>query len=432
MTTASTTNDLNCINDNISLINDRLYKQTTPFGIAKTVSISTVLVPTSISGNGSQVTVTLNNQPAIPFPVSSQVTLTGVGTTTGYNGTFTISSASYTGSTAIVQWSASVIGTATTASSTIFFSGQNRVMLSDVSDIAVGRVVFGTGIAAGATVSAVNTTSRIITISSPFLNTIEANQFLYFQPNQTVLTNTVYECFNLFKRKVVASGLTGNPATDSINQMAQSFESALAASPNSEEVKIIEDPTQAIRLALITENGEVDWNKDDKNIALPLSSATQVGQTIDWIRTGEKYLIMGQNYTQKAYFSGVMRICTWLLKWQYNGTTYSQWVVVNGPGERESGFKKIEGMAIDPGQDTIELFLGNLPGVEYLIRYNRILLNNKAWKIFVIGNMENTKILRLALQEDYQDPSIDDTGNQIADNTDYAIVQFQNLVLGNL
>jgi hypothetical protein len=46
--------------------------------------------------------------------------------------------------------------------------------------------------------------------------------------------------------------------------------------------------------------------------------------------------------------------------------------------------------------------------------------------------MENTKILRLALQEDYQDPSIDDTGNQIADNTDYAIVQFQNLVLGNL
>jgi hypothetical protein len=214
--------------------------------------------------------------------------------------------------------------------------------------------------------------------------------------------------------------------------MAQSFESALAASPNSEEVKIVEDSTHAIRLALITENGEVDWNQDDKNIALPLSSGVQVGQTIDWFRTNAKYLIMAQNYTQKAYFSGVIRACTWLLKWKYNGITYSQWVVAKGPTENGTGFTKFEGVAVDKGQDTIELLLGNLTGVEYLTRYNKILLNGKPWKIFVIGNMESTNILRLSLQEDYQNSSVDDIANQIADNTDYAIVEFQNLVLGNL
>lgn len=429
--TTSTT-DLNCINDNLGLINDRLYKQTIPNGIAKTVSVSTVLIPASISGNGNQVTVTINGVNQIPFPVSSQVTLTGVGLATGYNGTFTISTASYTNSIATVVWTASVIGTATTASSSIYFSTQNKVIVSNTTGLVVGRAVDGSGITASAIVSAINTTSRLITISSPFIDTLDAGQYIYFEPNQTASTNTVYECFNLFKRKVIASGLTGNPATDSINQMAQAFETALSASPNSEEVKIVEDPTQAIKLALITENGEVNWNRDDKNVALSLSDAPQVGQTIDWIRTGEKYLVMAQNYTQKAYFSGIMRACTWLLKWRYNGVIYSQWVVIEGPNENGNGYKKFDGKMIDPGQDSVQLYLGKLPGTEYLSRYDRIILNNRPWKIFVLGNMENTKILKLALQEDQLDSTVDDTTNQITDNTDYAILEFRDLVLSNL
>ena len=429
--TGSTT-DLNCINDNLELINDRLYKQIIPNGIAKTVSVATVLIPTSISGNGSQITVTISGLNQIPFPVTSQVTITGVGTTTGYNGTYTVSTSSFTSSIATVVFTASITGTATTASSSIYFSTQNRVILSNTTGLVVGRAVEGSGITASATISAINTTSRLITISSPFIDTINAGQYLYFEPNQTASTNTVYECFNLFKRKVIASGLTGNPATDSINQMAQAFETALSASPNSEEVKVVEDPTQAIKLALITENGEVSWNKDDKNIALSLSNAPQIGQTIDWIRTGEKYLIMAQNYTQKAYFSGMMRSCTWLLKWRYNGIIYSQWVVIDGPGENGNGYRKFDGKMIDPGQDSIQLYLGKLPGTEYLSRYDRIILNNRPWKIFVLGNMENTKILKLALQEDQLDSAVDDTTNQITDNTDYAILEFRDLVLGNL
>jgi hypothetical protein len=70
--------------------------------------------------------------------------------------------------------------------------------------------------------------------------------------------------------------------------------------------------------------------------------------------------------------------------------------------------------------------------VTFFFAIFKILLNGKPWKIFVIGNMESTNILRLSLQEDYQNSSVDDIANQIADNTDYAIVEFQNLVLGNL
>lgn len=80
---------------------------------ATTIYFNTALVATSISGNGTTVTMTYPAQPAAPFAVGSTIVVTGF-VPLGYNGSYTVTSCS----TTQVQWS-----NATTAVMTIAGQG---------------------------------------------------------------------------------------------------------------------------------------------------------------------------------------------------------------------------------------------------------------------------------------------------------------------
>lgn len=267
------------------------------------------------------------------------------------------------------------------------------------------------------------------------LNSIDAR--LHKQPSPSPVnidSNTVYECLNVFKRKVVASGLTGNPGQDIIAQMQSSFESALSNSPNSEEITILEEPNTPVKFAIITENGEVDWNMNDKNIALSFSDYVKVGNTVSWTRTGDKYLIMAQNDTQKAYFSGIMRYASFLIKWSDGTNTYQQWVVVDGPGKAGGGFdlKSNIDALVDDGQHEIQVYVSRTSGSEKIKRYDRIYVNDKAWRIVAINDMEDDNFIKLFLKENYIDPERDDVENGIASNEEANVDSFKTLVLDDL
>jgi hypothetical protein len=402
----------------------RLYRQNSAAGIELTASTSTRLVPASLTGNGSSVLVTFTNQLAIPFPIGTTISLDGVGS---YSGTFSITTASITGSTATIGWSASTTASATLTSSTVKFNPENKIILSSVASLTGGMSIVGTGISSSVTIQSINTSSNLLVLSSNNLDTILAGQYLYLNRNSIVNTNTVLDCLNVFKRKVISSGLTGDPTKDSILQMQNTFEEAIAQSPNSEEVKIVEDTLQQIKLVLISES-KTGWSDDEKLLAAPLGQGFTPGKTVDWIRTDFKYLIMDQSLTQKAYFSGKIKQCTFLLKW----LEYSQWAVVTGPDEKESNFITKQGISIDPGEDGIQIFLGKSAGTPFLIRYNRIILNNRSWKIVGINDLDSQFIVKINLLEDYINVAIDDTTNSIANNQDANIGVFQTLVLGDL
>lgn len=270
-----------------------------------------------------------------------------------------------------------------------------------------------------------------------YLNLNSINARLHKQPSPSPVnidSNTAYECLNVFKRKVVASGLTGNPGQDVIAQMQSSFESALSSSPNSEEITILEEPNTPVRFAIITENGEVDWNINDKNIALSFSDYVRVGNTISWTRTGDKYLIMAQNDTQKAYFSGILRYATFLVKWTDGNEIYSQWAVVDGPGNAGGGFdmKKNIDALVDDGQHQIEIYMSRSEGLSKIKRYDRIYANDKAWRIVAINDMEDDVFVKFYLKENYIDPERDDVENGIASNEEANVNNFKALVLDDL
>jgi hypothetical protein len=141
---------------------------------------------------------------------------------------------------------------------------------------------------------------------------------------------------------------------------------------------------------------------------------------------------MTQDLTQKAYFSGTMHQCNFLLKWKDGSTIYSQYVVVNGPSEKDDGYVKRQNITIDEVDSKISIFIGKTTGTDVLKRYNRIILNGKSWEIVVINDMENSNILQISFKENFINNDIDDLVNDVADNTEENVVELQSLILNDL
>jgi hypothetical protein len=258
----------------------------------------------------------------------------------------------------------------------------------------------------------------------------------------SIVTDTSYDCLNDYRKRLLKMGFTGDPTTTFVAEMAQSFLDALANSPNTEEVFIINDtpggPTPSKQLAIITQSKEPRWDKDLKDIAMTTASGIDVGKTIDWIRPDYKYLVTAENTTQKAYFSGIMEQCSFILNWKAttsvftSSTTFSQYVVVDGPKNTDDKFTKVTNINFDEGAALVTILIGKTEAADQLARYDRIIINERAWEIVVIDNMENDKILRLALKESFIDRDADDTVNSVANNEKKAVGELRSLILQDL
>ncbi len=259
------------------------------------------------------------------------------------------------------------------------------------------------------------------------------NDRLNISSPSTVDTNTVSTCLNLYKKKVIANGLSGNNITDTKNQMEKSFISALANSPSSEEVIILDnDDGLETRLALINQESKAEWDTVKEIISMPFSSGIGIGKVVDWIRTENKYLVLSQNYAQKGYFSGEIVQCNFVLKWKIGAEEYSQWIISDKFSVKSAGFQKsVDSLMVDTGKE-MTIFIGIIEGREYPKKYERIIINDKSWRIVGVNNMENSKIIKMDLVENYIDESKDDRENGVADNTDYGKDSFSSLLESDL
>lgn len=258
----------------------------------------------------------------------------------------------------------------------------------------------------------------------------------------SIITSTSYDCLNDYRKRLLKMGFTGDPTTTLILDMEASFLDALANSPNSEEVYVLGPPTPSKQLAIITQSKTPTWDRDIKDIAMTKNSGIDVGKTIDWIRVNYKYLVTAENLAQKAYFSGIIEQCNFLLNWSETiaATTasptatiiHSQYVVVDGPKEKEDDFKKFSDLSIDEGAGTLLVLIGKTEAVKLLKRYDRIILNKQAWEIMLINDMENDNIIRFALKESFINKNLDNTTSSVANNSEPAVGELRSLILGDL
>ena len=236
--------------------------------------------------------------------------------------------------------------------------------------------------------------------------------------------NTNNEALNFYKKKLRSNGLSGDPTNKDVTLQFESFLNALNNSYNSEKVRFIIDDTNETEdqdyMGLIEEI-KSEIGIDEKMIAMDFnSSPIQVGRTIDWLRTGFRYLVLARDFNTKGYFSGKMRRANYLVRWTDDlGNVYEQWAVVTGPNEKSTDFtkNKSSNSTIDVGGNQIEMYFGKTEYTQFLKRYNRIIVKDseeidttskakvlpKAWRINVIDDISDKYIVKIALTENYID-----------------------------
>jgi len=224
---------------------------------------------------------------------------------------------------------------------------------------------------------------------------------------------------NRYKRKVRNAGLSADQSQSDTLLQYKSLLDALNHSYNSEKVRFIVDPINLEDdedfLALI-EKGKETFAINEESIGMDFNtSPISVGKTIDWIRTGFKYLVTDRDLSVRGYFSGKIKKANYLIKWMDdNGNIYQQWACLEGPSEETAGFRN-NSVSIDEGGNKVTMYLGKSDATQFLKRYNRLIIKDsdelntanqkkvlvKAWRIDVIDDISNKYIIKLNLTENY-------------------------------
>lgn len=224
---------------------------------------------------------------------------------------------------------------------------------------------------------------------------------------------------NDYKEKVRLAGLSPDQSQSDTLLQYKSLLDALSHSYNTERIKFVIDPINLEDdeefLALIEKKQE-SFSTDQESIGMDFNnSPIAVGKTIDWIRTGFKYLVFQQDLSVRGYFSGKIKRANYLIKWtDDNGNIYQQWCAIEGPSEEDAGFRN-NSISVDTGGNQIYMYLGKTDATQYLKRYNRLIVKDpaelgtanqskvlvRAWRIDVIDDISNKYMIKLSLTENY-------------------------------
>lgn len=240
------------------------------------------------------------------------------------------------------------------------------------------------------------------------------------EPQEDLNISTPSRDLNSYKKKVRFAGLTTDQSMNDNLAQYRSLLSALHHSYNTEKIRFIIDPINLNDdtefLALI-EKGKENFAEDEEYIGMDFNDTPiGVGKTIDWIRTGFKYLVMEQDLSTRAYFSGKIRRANYLIKWtDSNANIYQQWAIIEGPSQSDADFKTRNTVPTDTGGNIVSMYLGKSDATEFLKRYNRIIIKDsneidtsnqsrvlvRAWRIDVVDDISNKFIVKLSLKENY-------------------------------
>jgi hypothetical protein len=242
------------------------------------------------------------------------------------------------------------------------------------------------------------------------------------EPQEDLNISTSSKDLNAYKEKIKFAGLTADQSMNDNLAQYRSLQSALHHSYNTEKLRFIEDPTgesDGIEYLGLIEKAKEDFSEDDEYIGMDFNETPiAVGRTIDWIRTGFKYLVMEQDLSTRAYFSGKIRRANYLIKWtDPDANIYQQWVAIEGPSQPDADFKKSAATSsiIDTGGNQISMYIGKSDATHFLKRYNRIIIKDsdeidttnqkkvlvRAWRLDVIDDISNKFITKISLKENY-------------------------------
>lgn len=239
------------------------------------------------------------------------------------------------------------------------------------------------------------------------------------EPVEDLNISTSSSDLNTYKKKVRLAGLSADQSQSDTALQYKSLLDALNHSYNTEKIRFVIDPIglddDEDYLALI-EGKQENFANDQESIGMDFNnSPIAVGRTIDWVRTGFKYLVTEQDLSVRGYFSGKIKRTNYLIKWtDESGNIYQQWAAIQGPSEEDAGFRS-NSITVDTGGNQAFMYMGKSDATQFLKRYNRLIIKDsselntpnekrvmvRAWRIDVVDDISNKYIIKLSLTENY-------------------------------
>ena len=172
--------------------------------------------------------------------------------------------------------------------------------------------------------------------------------------------------------------------------------------------------------ALINSN-KLKMDYDDKIISIDFEHNFKVGDIFKWENTGTYWLIYLQDLTELAYFRGDIRKCTYEIKWQEDGKTYSSFAAIRGPVETKINFIQKHGISIDTPNHSLNILM---PKTEYTLkqfqRYSKFYLQDigteesrVCWRVEATDSISVPGILEITAVEYYANETEDDIDNGV-------------------
>lgn len=197
--------------------------------------------------------------------------------------------------------------------------------------------------------------------------------------------------------------------------LLRSFQLAMDSADGTEVFTV--DGIPELEWTCAVSNLKDNWNQDKKMFCISNMSNVDVGSIVNWERTKSQWLITLQDYNIADYFKGEIWKINQIIKWKDDtGKLNEAKVYAQGPVESKAKYDDTRSVSIvGKPNDTVEITMSAKDYNEGLKKFNRILIKDKAWKIQVIDDISNDKIIRISLIEDYIDDK-DDLPNMIPSN----------------
>lgn len=223
------------------------------------------------------------------------------------------------------------------------------------------------------------------------------------KPGEPIDKETDWKCLNTSRGRM-EKNLNANVSEKSFFEALDTAEGA--------EIFTVWEKGDTDEWKVILKNLKDNWRQDHKFINAPLGAGFEVGNTVTWSRISERWLIVWQDFSFSSYFRGEMQRATHRIRWKNkHGQIVEQWAVVQGPIETQAKYEQTRGNVVTGRQnDTLEVLMGANEGKEIrdLLRYNRIKVGTRTWRINVVDDISEVNILRFSCKEDFNNEAIDD------------------------
>lgn len=168
-----------------------------------------------------------------------------------------------------------------------------------------------------------------------------------------------------------------------------------------------------------------DKNKfdyDDKIISVHYEENYHAGDIFEWIGTNTYWIITLQDLTEKAYFRGEIRRCSYQISWQDEDGIHTTYAAVRGPVETKIDYIQKHQISVDNPNHSLHILMPRSKAtVSYFQRYSKFYLQGEVegaplicWRVEATDWISTPGILEITAVEYYANKDEDDFENKLA------------------